>query len=102
MAQRLQARINKKGQLQIPARIRKHFNMQSYQFQELELLEDRIIIYPAPDIDKVRSELKDNLHNKGFSDEKLREMAQWQTVGDLNRTHKEWLDKETQYHGKLH
>ena len=87
MAQRLQARLNKKGQLQIPAQVRKQFNMQSYQFQELEVLEDRIVIYPAPDIDKVRGELKDNLHKKGFSDKKLRRMAIWQTTLKKNKNY---------------
>ena len=86
MAQRVQARMNTKGQLQIPANIRKQFNMQSYQFQELEVLEDRIVIYPAPDIDKVRAELKDSLHKKGFSDKKLREMAEWQTTLNKNKS----------------
>lgn len=83
MAQYYDARLNSKGQLQIPAEVRKKFNMQTWQFQELEVTLDSIIVHPAPDADKVRAELKANLHKKGFSDKKLREMAEAQN-GKIN------------------
>ena len=66
--------------------------------QVLKYLEDHQYMVEILEAE-VLPRIKDNLLNKR---DVYGNMAQWQTVGDLNRTHKEWLDKETQYHGKLH
>ncbi len=72
-------KLNTKGQLQIPAQVRKQFNMKAWQLHDLEVIEDKIVITPAPGIDKVRNALKQNLYKKGFTDESLREIAEtWQ------------------------
>lgn len=57
------------------ANVRQQFNMNSWQLHDLEVLGDKIVITPAPDVDKIRSALKQNLYKKGFTDESLYAMA---------------------------
>ena len=68
-------KLNTHGQLQIPANVRKQFNMQPWQLHDLEVIDGKIVITPPPDADKIRSDLKQNLYAKGFTDEKLKQMA---------------------------
>lgn len=68
-------KLNTHGQLQIPANVRKQFNMQPWQLHDLEVIDGKIVITPAPDADKVRNALKQNLYKKGFTDKSLRELA---------------------------
>lgn len=67
--------MTQKGHLQIPVSVRKQFNMKPWQSHDLEIVGEKIIITPAPDADKIRGQLKDNLHAQGFTDGKLRKMA---------------------------
>ncbi len=49
--------------------------MQPWQLHDLEVIDGKIVITPAPDADKVRNALKQNLYKKGFTDKSLRELA---------------------------
>ena len=69
------AKMNNKGQIQIPASIRLQFNMQTWQSHDVEVIGHKIIITPAPDADKIRKQLKQNLYKQGYTDEKLKEMV---------------------------
>ena len=68
-------KLNTKGQLQIPSSVRKQFNMQFWQLHDLDIVDGKIVITPAPDADKVRYSLKQNLYKKGFTDVSLKELA---------------------------
>ena len=68
-------KLNTKGQIQIPVKVRKQFNMKVWQLHDLEVIDNKIVITPAPDVDKIREQLKANLYAKGFTDEKLKQMV---------------------------
>ncbi len=64
-----------KGQLQIPAEVRHQFDMKHIQSHQLWVEGDKIIIQPAPSIDGLRKQLRNDLLSKGWTPESLREAA---------------------------
>ena len=69
--------VTSKGQITIPVKIRNKHKLMKGQMVSINQINDNLIVVEfPPTYDEVTTQLKDNLEKQGFTEPKLREMAE--------------------------
>ncbi|HEY1646266.1 MAG TPA: AbrB/MazE/SpoVT family DNA-binding domain-containing protein [Candidatus Saccharimonadales bacterium] len=75
--------VTSKGQITLPARIRKDMNLKTGQKVSItQGIHDQVNIEIPPSLDDIRAQLQSNLKKQGFTPNKLRKIAEEYKSGD--------------------